>query len=438
MKLKYLKLISPLIFLSLTFLCRQVSASGIPALEPVVKDDRILILAPHPDDEAIACAGVIQEALKKKARIKIVYLTNGDHNQLAFIVYEKRLVFRKGEFIHMGEVRRQEAQKAMIGLGLKQEDLIFLGYPDFGTFAMWTRYWASPKPFKSLLTRMTKVPYPENYSYGRDYIPQNILSDLQKIIENYRPNKIFVSHPADTNGDHRSLNLFLSVAMWNLEGKIPRPRIYAYLVHHTGWPLKRKYHPDLDMPAPEDLKDAGRWLSLALEPKAVEKKYNAIGEYKSQTQSSAFYLFSFARKNELFQRFSRIRIDSSSTPNPASSAEYALKDNYLEILCTHPADNHDVSRMRIYVFGYREDIDFGDMPKIFIKVNTNSLIVFDGRKRLEEAKVELSSKGQNALIRIPLELLNNPRKALISARIFSNAAPYAQGIWLQAELEREK
>jgi hypothetical protein len=94
--------------------------------------------------------------------------------------------------------------------------------------------------------------------------------------------------------------------------------------------------------------------------------------------------------------------------------------------------------MHIYVFGYREDIVFGDMPKIFIKVNTNSLIVFDGRKRLEEAKVELLSKGRDALIRIPLGLLNNPRKALISARIFSNAAPYAQGIWLAAELEREK
>ena len=94
--------------------------------------------------------------------------------------------------------------------------------------------------------------------------------------------------------------------------------------------------------------------------------------------------------------------------------------------------------MRVYVFGYREDIAFGDMPKIFIKVNTNSLIVFDGRKRLEEAKVELLSKGRNALIRIPLALLNNPRQALISARIFSNAAPYAQGIWIQAKLERKK
>ena len=438
MKRKYLKLIFPLIFLALAFFCPRVSASGISALEPIVKDDRILILAPHPDDEAIACAGVIQEALKKGARIKIVYLTNGDHNQLAFIVYEKRLVFRKGEFIHMGEVRRQEAQKAMAGLGLKPENLIFLGYPDFGTFAMFSRYWASQKPFKSLLTRMTKVPYPENYSYGRDYTPRNILSDLEDIIENYRPNKIFVSHPADTNGDHRSFNLFLSVAMWNLEGKIPLPKIYAYLVHHTDWPLPRKYHPELDMSAPEDLKDAGRWLSFGLSPEAIERKYNAIGEYKSQTESSAFYLFSFARKNELFQRLPRLKIDSSSTPHPVSSAEYALKDNYLEILCTHPADNHDVSRMRVYVFGYREDIAFGDMPKIFIKVNTNSLIVFDGRKRLEEAKVELLSKGRNALLRIPLALLNNPRQALISARIFSNAAPYAQGIWIQAKLERKK
>lgn len=425
------------LFLFLALFSPPAMASGISALDPVVKDDRILILAPHPDDEAIACAGVIQEALKKGAKLKIVYLTNGDHNQLAFIVYEKRLVFRKGEFIHMGEVRRQEAQKAMAGLGMNQEDLIFLGYPDFGTFAMFTRYWASKKPFKSLLTRMTKVPYPDNYSYGRDYIPQNILSDLENIIGDYRPNKIFVSHPADTNGDHRSLNLFLSIALWDLEGKIKRPRVYAYLVHHTDWPDKRKYHPDLDMPVPEDLKDAPRWLSLSLAPKAVERKYDAIGEYKSQTLSSGFYLFSFARKNELFQRSPGIKIDSSSTLNPVSSAEYALKGDYLEILCRHPADDHDVSRMQIYVFGYRADIAFSDMPKIFIKMNTNSLIVFDGRKRLEEPKVELLSKGRDALIRIPLGLLNNPRKALISARIFSKASPYAQGIWLSAELKRE-
>lgn len=437
MKRKYLKLIFPFLFLALAFFCRQASALEISALEPIAKDDRILILAPHPDDEAIACAGVIQEALKIGARIKIVYLTNGDHNQLAFIVYEKRLVFRKGEFIHMGEVRRQEAQKAMTGLGLKQEDLIFLGYPDFGTFAMWTRYWASKKPFKSLLTRMTKVPYPENYSYGRDYIPRNILSDLENIIGDYRPNKIFVSHPADTNGDHRSLSLFLSVALWGLEGKIPPPRIYVYLVHHTEWPLPRKYHPDLKLEVPEDLSNFGRWAEFTLLPEAVEKKHYAILGYKSQTESSAFYLFSFARRNELFQLLPSLNINAAPEFNSISSAGYAIKEGYLEIYSIHPSDNHDVSRMQVYIFGYRKDIAFGDMPKIFIKVNTNSAVVFDGRKRIESPGVVCLMQGKYAVLRIPLQLLNYPRKALISARIFSNAAPYAQGIWLAAELDGE-
>ena len=78
----------------------------IGALEPIKKTDRILILAPHPDDETIGCAGIIQEAVSKGAEMKVVYLTNGDHNQISFIVYEKRLTLRTGEFIHMGQVRR--------------------------------------------------------------------------------------------------------------------------------------------------------------------------------------------------------------------------------------------------------------------------------------------------------------------------------------------
>ena len=82
---------------------------AILALEPFKKNERVLILAPHPDDEVIGCAGVIQQALKAGARVKVVYLTNGDHNELAFIVYEKRITVRQGEFVHMGKVRQEES-----------------------------------------------------------------------------------------------------------------------------------------------------------------------------------------------------------------------------------------------------------------------------------------------------------------------------------------
>ena len=118
------------------------------SIESFKKAERVLVLVPHPDDEAIACAGVIQSALSAGSKLKIVYLTNGDHNQLSFIVYEKRLTVRKGEFVHMGEVRKKEALAAMNFLGVNKNDLVFLGYPDFGTFNMFSEYWASKKPYK--------------------------------------------------------------------------------------------------------------------------------------------------------------------------------------------------------------------------------------------------------------------------------------------------
>ena len=49
-------------------------------------EDRVLILAPHPDDETIGTAGVLQQAKKAGAQVKVVCFTNGDANELAFIV----------------------------------------------------------------------------------------------------------------------------------------------------------------------------------------------------------------------------------------------------------------------------------------------------------------------------------------------------------------
>jgi LmbE family N-acetylglucosaminyl deacetylase len=127
-----------LLILFIFSFARAAEISKMPAIAPA---DRILILAPHPDDETIACAGIIQAAIDAGAQVRVVYLTNGEHNQFAFIVYEKRIPFRKNEFIHLGQVRRKEAVAAMRLLGLSQERLIFLGYPDFGTFSIFSRHW---------------------------------------------------------------------------------------------------------------------------------------------------------------------------------------------------------------------------------------------------------------------------------------------------------
>ena len=296
-----------IIILFLLALCFPVAAMAMqpapkqrdPAGEALIKKgDRILILAPHPDDEAIACAGVIQDAISKGAEVKIVYLTNGDHNQVSFIVYEKRLPFLKGEFIHMGEVRMNEAKKAMNLLGLDESNLIFLGYPDFGTFAILRGYWGNDRPYQSMLTHISNVPYKTNLSFNAPYIGDSILNDIKNVLIIYKPNKIFVSHPADVNVDHKSLYLFLQVALADLEGQIPNPKVYPYLIHCLGWPSPRHYHPELSLEPPKKfINDQINWLKFDLTDKQLEMKHQAILSYRSQTESSAFYLLSFARKN---------------------------------------------------------------------------------------------------------------------------------------------
>jgi len=225
--------------------------------------DRVLVLAPHPDDEVMAAGGVIQKALKAKAVIKVLFLTNGDHNEPAFIVYEKRLTMRKAEFIHMGQVRRKETLEALNKLGLTEKDSVFLGYPDFGTMEILLKYWGDTKPFKYILTRISKVPYSNCLSPNAPYVGESILSDMEKVIRDFKPTKVFVSNPLDVNRDHRSLYLFLQIALWNLEGEIAKPDIFPYLVHVKGWPEPRGYHPDLELAPPYMLKNGEiSWIRL--------------------------------------------------------------------------------------------------------------------------------------------------------------------------------
>jgi len=418
-------------------------------LEPIKKDDRVLIMAPHPDDEAIGCAGVIQQALAKGAKVRIVYLTNGEHNQLAFIVYEKRLTFRKGEFIHMGEVRRKEAIEAMKLLGLNENDLIFLGYPDFGTFAMFGRYWGSKKPFKDLLTRISSVPYKDNFSFGAPYLPENILNDLKKVLLDYKPTKIFISHPSDVNVDHKTFYLFLQVALADLDKEIPRPKIYPYLIHRLGWPLPRHYHPELSLEPPVQFLDKQiNWMKFPLTKEQLDKKYKTILCYRSQTQSSAFYLLSFARKSELFGDYSDIELAPQMSLKEKAVQFFGFSDMYedqntgvLGKIENHIQDKEQISyaviddslliRIRkekefnrrfslyLYIFGYSYQSPFSSMPKIRIITKYKSFKVFGGRKMIKPEGASLSLEPNSLILRLPLKVLGDPEFILVSVRAYN-------------------
>jgi len=428
-------------------------AQDLKPIDPIQKSDRILILAPHPDDETIGCAGIIQQALNVGASVKIAYLTNGDHNQIAFIVYEKRLTLKKQEFIHMGNVRKAEAIKAMKLLGLNERNLVFLGYPDFGTFTIFSRYWQTKRPYKSFLTRIKAVPYEENLSFQAPYVGESILNDLERVILEYRPNKIFVSHPLDTNVDHRSFYLFLQIALSDLNKQLIVPKVYPYLVHCVGWPLPRHYHPELNLDPPRQFQNTQvNWLKSELTQRQLDKKYKAVLCYKSQTESSAFYLLSFVRKNELFGDYPEIELKKQMSlkekavsffgfsnmypESPVESSEspgnlienkgqvsYAVEDEAVLIRIETAKKIFPRSHFQLYLFGCSDKTPFAQMPKIRIIIRHNKVKAFDKKLRIDSSGITLESNSNVLIIKVPLNIVGNPDFILTSIKAYGEILP---------------
>ncbi len=395
------------------------------AIGPFKKQDRILIMAPHPDDETIGCSGVIQRALKAGAQVKVLYLTNGDHNEFAFLVYEKRPILFNAEFVRMGKIREEEAKKAMGLLGLKENDLIFLGYPDYGTDVMFFSYWDSSHPFSDKLTRQPYVPYKESPSYGAPYKPENLLADIKRVLLDYKPTKIFVSHPADVNGDHWAYYCYLQVALRDLRREIPEPKIYVYLVHAAGWPLPRHLHEGLTLQPytkhfPEGLI---KWSKLELTQDEINNKYKAMLAYKSQTCVSAFYLLSFVRRNELFGDYPLLALKRQALPGPEGPAfsddnnriAYAIAGDYLWIRVEKPWELKHRLLFDFYILGYSDDVPFAKMPNIWVSTKYNRFKIREMNTTKEiEPQDTLANVGRKYMtLRIPLKLLGDPDFLLV-------------------------
>jgi len=421
-------------------------------VEPFKKGQKVLILSPHPDDESIACAGIIQEAIAAGARVKIIYLTNGDHNELAFIVYEKRLVIRKNEFVYMGKVRQKESINAMKFLGIPENDLVFLGYPDFGTFEIFCNYWQAKRPFKDKLTRIAYVPYKDDPCYGSPYDGENILNDLTQQILDYKPDKIFVSHPADHNVDHKSLYLFLQIALSDLEGKVPKPKVYPYLVHFVGWPIPRHYHPELELNPPARFHFSKiDWERFELSFDQLDNKYKSIMFYRSQTSTSAFYLLAFARANELFGDYPVLELkpqpslkdkvisyfgatgmvkeaqapQSQDQPQleEAGTVSYAEEDGYFIVRVDKPKKLSSRFGVLVYIFGYSKETPFAKMPKIRIITFGKKCMVFNGKDKVLGHGVSVGFGSNWLAIKIPLKLLQNPDYLLTSLKAYHGRIP---------------
>lgn len=268
------------------------------------KFQRILIISPHPDDETLAAGGVIQQALAAGAEVKVVLVTNGDGQKFAPVMLNKELDPRPKDYIAMGERRQAEVIAALGKLGVQRDDIVFLGFPDRGTNALWLADWNTQCPYMASYTRVEKDPYPDTYHVGSTYCGSNLLNDLQTIVEEYRPDLIILPHPADQHPDHGAVSNFarLAIAVITTSDKSYLPHIWGYLVHYGMFPQPRgKYLNDVLVPPKRLAGENNDWGRVDLSPAQVSLKYHAIEEFPSQNFLLGNFLYSFARRDELFE-----------------------------------------------------------------------------------------------------------------------------------------
>lgn len=397
--------------------------------------DRVLVLAPHPDDEVIGCAGVIQRAVAMRLPLRVAFLTCGDANEWSFFVYRKRPVVAPGAVRTMGEVRRDEALAAAGALGVPADRLTFLGYPDFGVLDIWNGHWGLSAPYRSLLTRAKAVPYAGALRPGAPHKGEEVLRDLTTVLREFQPTKIFVSHPADHNPEHRALYLFTRVALWDLEAEM-KPELFPYWIHIGGWPKPRGFHPAAPLEPPALYRDEIAWRTFPLQPAEIGRKRAALEACRTQFQSSSNYLLSFIRSNELFGDFPPFALhptgrarDTASLKEPDEELTTAERAAFVgvvtkslelegdDLVCTIELSRPLAREVEasIYIFGYRAERPFARMPKLRIQVGHVLHAVFDQGRKLPRDTVRVRRSSREIAVHVPLAALGEPRRILTSA-----------------------
>src|SRR5205823_4538350 len=115
----------------------------------------VLVLSPHPDDEAIGCGGTLCQHVAAGDRVHVIFLTSGENGGHGVSPAKTR------------RVREEEARKAAARMGLDAVE-----------------FWHQPD--------------------GALRVTSELAQALGKRMTEWRPSVVYVPHPQETHSDHRA------------------------------------------------------------------------------------------------------------------------------------------------------------------------------------------------------------------------------------------
>ena len=248
---------------------------GIASL--TASEQRVLVIAPHCDDETLSCGGLISRLVKEDVPVRVIIVTNGD----AFNHPVSNLKRDPSGFIELGEMRRKESLAALEKLGVPGSSVIFMGYPDRCLAGMWLYYWPPNKPVKSRYTHCSRSPYEKVFHPHAPYYGRSLLADLEAILRSYRPTTVYYPHPLDIHSDHWAVNCFATEALYDT-GMLENVKSCLYVVHGAEKLLTKGY-------------------DIRLSKTESEVKRAAVMEYKTQIPVMGGFLKNFSKASEVFR-----------------------------------------------------------------------------------------------------------------------------------------
>ena len=229
--------------------------SQIDKREPLSRlqsSSRLMIFAPHPDDESLACGILLQDAVRIGAAIRVVYVTDGENNPWPQRFLSRQWRLNAVDRERWAKLRRREALAALGILGVARADAQFLSWPDQG------------------LNRLLMSDCAGS------------LASLRYLIADWCPTDIFVPDVADRHPDHSALGVMFRLLFWGDEPCFQRVKHWSYIVHGPNRPFLRHA------------------LVVPQTQSQTEAKRRAIGCHKTQLKLSRKRFLRYAARPELF------------------------------------------------------------------------------------------------------------------------------------------
>jgi LmbE family N-acetylglucosaminyl deacetylase len=284
-----------------------------PRIEAAVRHDRVLIVAPHIDDEVIAAGGYAADAIASGAEVYVVFLTAGDCNRFSARLMHKTLEPSPTNYLQVGRARITEAKAAMKILGVAEDHFFVLGYPDRGLRPMLDNRTAI---VRSRGTAERSVPYDDAMSPGAMYNYESLMRDMSNVVALTNPTTVIAPVPFDQHPDHSAAAAITDIAL-SRTGLTPTR--LGYLIHMGRIPTSWVNKPGGTLLPPSRMKSYS-WGTYALSDRVVQVKHNVLMTYKSQRPYVFLLRNKFVRRNELFFVYPPVAAHVAATPPRISIA----------------------------------------------------------------------------------------------------------------------